>query len=157
MIPILVAKEAVTKDTNLCRLKKIPNLLNVFRNILQLNSLPSRKCFLFSLPLEPSAAPENVTAVQSGATSMKVTWEPVYPTDRNGNITGYTVYYRAVSGHIVNKNELTKKVNGSVTSLKVSHLEENVIYNVSVSASTSVGEGPRSKGVLEKTAEASEY
>ena len=49
------------------------------------------------------------------------------------------------------------KVNASVTKLEVYNLEEYVTYNVSVSASTSVGEGPRSKGVLEKTAEASEY
>ena len=84
-------------------------------------------------------------------------WEPVLPTDRNGIITGYIVFYRPVSGHIVNPNELMIKVNASVTRLEVYNLEEYVTYNVSVSASTSVGEGPRSKGVLETTAEASEY
>ena len=113
--------------------------------------------FFVFLPLEPSKAPENVTAVQSGATSMTVTWEPVPPTDRNGIITGYTVYYRAVSGHINNANEFMIRVNGSVTRSEVSNLEEHVTYNVSVSANTSVGEGPRSEEVVEKTAEASEY
>ena len=49
---------------------------------------------------------------------MIVTWEAVLPTHRNGNITGYTVYYRAVSGHIVNNNELMIKVNASVTKLE---------------------------------------
>ena len=108
-------------------------------------------------PLEPSKAPENVTAEQSGATSMTVTWDPVAFSGRNGNITAYTVYYKAVSGHRVNDNELRIKVNASVTRLNLSNLEEYVTYSVSVSANTSVGEGPRSKGVLEETAEASEY
>ena len=88
---------------------------------------------------------------------MIVTWEPVPSTDQNGNITGYTVYYQAVSGHIVTKKEQMIKVNASLRRLEVSELEQHVTYNVSVSANTSVGEGPRSKGVLEKTAEASEY
>ena len=88
---------------------------------------------------------------------MIVTWGSVPRTDQNGNITGYTVYYQAVSGHIVTKKELMIQVNASVTTLDLSNLEEYVTYNVSVSANTSVGEGPRSEGVLEKTAEASEY
>ena len=157
MISTLVTKEAITKDTDLCRLKYFFISLNAFRIIFQLNNLPFRKCFLVSFLLEPSKAPENVTAEQSGATSMIVTWEPVAPSDRNGNITGYTVYYRAVSGHIVNINEQLIKVDASVTRLELSNLEQHVTYNVSVSANTSVGEGPRSKGVIEKTAEASEY
>ena len=88
---------------------------------------------------------------------MIVTWGSVPRTDQNGNITGYTVYYQAVSEHINNTNEFMIRVNGSVTRTEVSNLEEHVTYNVSVSANTSVGEGPRSEGVLEKTAEASEY
>ena len=157
MISTLNTKETVTNDTNLSRLKKFPSSINVFRIILQLNNLPSQKYFLVSFLLEPSKAPEHVTTKQSGATSITVTWDPVPLSGRNGNITGYTVYYRAVSGHIVNNNELMIKVNASVLTLDLSNLEEYVTYNVSVSANTSVGEGPRSKGAVQKTAEASEY
>ena len=88
---------------------------------------------------------------------MIVTWDAVPSTDRNGNITGYTVYYQAVSGHIINKNELLIRVSASERTLEVSGLEEHVMYNISVSANTSVGEGPRSEGLQERTAEASEY
>ena len=113
--------------------------------------------FLFRLSVEPSRAPENVTALQDGAKRIRVTWKPVVRADRNGNITGYTVYYRAVEGYYVNVAEQSLKVNASVTKVELSQLEEYVTYNVSVSANTRVGEGPRSKGVLETTAEASEY
>ena len=61
---------------------------------------------------------------------MIVTWEPVTPSDRNGNITGYTVYYRAVSGNIVNNKEQLIKVNASVTRLEVSNLEEHANTSV---------------------------
>ena len=88
---------------------------------------------------------------------MIVTWDAVPSTDRNGIITGYTVYYKAVSGHMINKNERLIRVNASVRTLDMSGLEEHVMYNISVSANTSVGEGPRSEEVRERTAEASEY
>lgn len=95
--------------------------------------------------------------MQSGATRIIITWEPVNSLDRNSIITGYTVYYRAVSGPIENRNELMIRVDASVTRVEISNLEEHVTYNFSVSANSSVGEGPRSKGVLEKIAQGGEY
>ena len=49
------------------------------------------------------------------------------------------------------------RVDASVTRVEISNLEEHVTYNFSVSANSSVGEGPRSKGVLEKIAQGGEY
>ena len=106
--------------------------------------------------IEPSGAPENVSAFQTGARRMLVTWKPVPLCDQNGIITGYTVYYQAVQGNFENDTEQSLRVNASVTTVEVSQLEEYVTYNVSVSAHTSAGEGPRSKGVVVRTAEASE-
>ena len=88
---------------------------------------------------------------------MKVTWSPVPPADRNGIIIRYTVYYRAVNGSIVNSAEQSVTVNGTTTSVDILTLEEHVVYNVSVSANTSVGEGPKSSEVTERTAQASKY
>ena len=88
---------------------------------------------------------------------MRVTWSPVPSADQNGIITGYTVYYRAVTGNIVNSAEQSVTVNGTTTSVNIPLLEEHVVYNVSVSASTSVGEGPRSNEVSQRTAQASKY
>ena len=88
---------------------------------------------------------------------MRVTWLPVLSADQNGIITGYTVYYRAVTGNIVNSAEQSVTVNGTTTSVDIPSLEEHVVYNVSVSANTSVGEGPRSSEVTERTAQASKY
>ena len=111
---------------------------------------------LFYLEIEPSKAPENVSAFETGARRILVTWKPVPLSEQNGIITGYTVYYRAVQGNFVNDTEQSLRVNASVTTVEVSQLEEYVTYNVSVSGHTSVGEGPRSKGVVVRTAEASE-
>ena len=110
-----------------------------------------------SLNVEPSEAPERVIASQTGARSIVVTWNPIPGPDQNGEITGYTVYYRAISGHTLYSDEQFLRVNASVTRVEVSSLEENVIYNVFVSANTSVGEGPRSKEVLVRTAQASKH
>ena len=88
---------------------------------------------------------------------MKVIWSPVPTADRNGIIIRYTVYYRAVTGNIVNSAEQSVTVNGTTTSVDIPSLEEHVVYNVSVSANTSVGEGPRSSEVSERTDQASEY
>ncbi len=112
--------------------------------------------YVLFFDIEPSGAPENVSAFITGTRRVLVTWKPVPLSEQNGIITGYTVYYRAVQGNFENGTEQSLRVNASVTIVEVSQLEEYVTYNVSVSAHTSVGEGPRSKGVLERTAEASE-
>ena len=83
-------------------------------------------------------------------------WQPVPSVDKNGIITGYTLYYQAVSDHSLNGAERFSRVNSLVTSFNVSNLEEDVTYNVSVSANTSVGEGPRSEQTPAKTSEAGE-
>ena len=111
---------------------------------------------VFRLHIVPSGAPKNVTAVRAGARGILVTWKPVLSSDQNGIIIYYTVYYRAVKGNNENDAEQSLRINASLTRVKLSQLEEYVTYNVSMSASTSVGEGPRSTDVLERTAEASE-
>ena len=88
---------------------------------------------------------------------MRVTWSDVPPAEQNGIITGYTVYYRAVTGNILNSVEQSVTVNGTTTSVNILSLEEHVVYNVSVSANTTIGEGPRSSEVSDKTAQASKY
>ena len=73
--------------------------------------------------------------------------------DQNGVITGYQVLYqpldmlgRVISTHTMNKTGLER-------SLVVENLEEYIRHKISVRAYTSVGEGPYSEAVVERTRE----
>ena len=111
--------------------------------------------YVVSTKIEPSKAPANVTAFLTGPKSIAITWKPVPGPNQNGLIKGYTVYYRVKLGDMLNCAGQSLKTNGSVTRVEVSHLELQVTYIVSVSANTSIGEGPRSNEVLVRTAQAS--
>ena len=66
--------------------------------------------------------------------------------------------YKAIEGGFTNGDENCTTVSGGSTrNVTLTELEEYVVYNITVAAITSVGEGPRSGEVFVRTAEDSKY
>ena len=83
-----------------------------------------------------------------------VTWEEVPAIDRNGIIINYEVQFEPLqfTGELA-----TDTINTPDLSVTITGLEENVEYNISVRAYTSVGPGPYSDPVTERTSEDGTY
>ena len=68
------------------------------------------------------------------ATRIELSWTP--PTKLNGIITGYFLTYSTGSGELSSEN-----IPASVTNYTVTGLEENMLYQLTVSAETGAGRG----------------
>ena len=90
----------------------------------------------------------------TSSTSIQVSWEAPSAADQNGALTEYTVYYQAVGDNFNDGTPKQKAVVAPLSQVLLTGLEEYVEYNISVSASTSVGEGPFSVSIIVRTAEA---
>lgn len=100
----------------------------------------------------------NVTAQVLSSTSIVVRWNEVPPINQNGEIVGYDLIYEPLetfSGSI--GQTLVNGLPASSLGLTLSGLEEYVIYNISVRASTQVGPGPFSVPITIVTDETSKY
>ena len=73
--------------------------------------------------------------------TIRVNWNPPPTNQRNGIITKYTLYW---NGNKVSLNSLQYVITG---------LSPYTRYTLSVSASTSVGMGPRSTAIIVRTLE----
>ena len=101
----------------------------------------------------PTAAPQNVMTMAESSTEIVVTWEEVPAIDENGDITMYEVEYMPLetfNGQIATDSVT---VDSTPLSTTLTGLEEYVDYNISVRAFTSVGPGPYSDGMVERTLE----
>ncbi|CAI8037865.1 Receptor-type tyrosine-protein phosphatase F [Geodia barretti] len=101
----------------------------------------------------PTAAPQNVTTMAESSTEIVVTWEEVPAIDENGDITMYEVEYMPLetfNGQIATDSVT---VDPTLLNTTLTGLEEYVDYNISVRAFTSVGPGPYSDGMVERTLE----
>ena len=104
-----------------------------------------------SLSTVPDAPPQNVTTVVLSSTEIQVLWEEVPAINRSGLIITYEVEYvplQTFNGQISTNYTSTSQLNTTLTGL-----QEYVEYNISVRAYTSVGPGPYSDGVVERTLE----
>ena len=84
-------------------------------------------------------------------------WENVREVDENGVIIAFEILYiplETFNGILVPELVNTSASNGSVTS---NNLEEYVFYNISVRAYTSVGAGPFSPSITQRTSEDSKF
>ena len=106
--------------------------------------------------LAPSAAPGNMQGHNTSSASIQVSWEAPNAADQNGAVTVYTVYYQAVGGNFNDGTSKQKPVVAPFSKAVLTGLEEYVEYNISISASTSIGEGPLSASIVVRTAEAGE-
>ena len=85
----------------------------------------------------PGTSPPNLIATTSDhcSTSIQLQWEPIAETDQNGFILGYTVTVE--TGSVRTLQRITKD-----NFIHIIGLLPFTAYNCSVSAQTSVGNGP---------------
>ncbi len=101
----------------------------------------------------PSSSPNNFTVFSVSSTSIEVLWEDVPEIDENGVIIAYEILYiplETFNGKLVPELVNTSASNSSVT---LNNLEEYVFYNISVRAYTSIGAGPFSPFITQRTLE----
>ena len=106
-------------------------------------------CPTFTVPNEP---PDNVQAITRSSTAILVMWDPVPEIDRNGIIIQYQVEFNQSTFNEISTSNLTT-TNGSQLMVELDGLEEFVNYSVRVRAYTSVGPGPFSVAVVNRTLE----
>ena len=85
--------------------------------------------------------------------TITVMWREVAPIDQNGVITMYEVLYQPLETFGGEIGPTTLNVSAALMSVILGDLQEDVSYNISVRAYTSVGEGPYSEGIVERTNE----
>jgi hypothetical protein len=103
----------------------------------------------------PSGSPENVETVVLSSIAISVTWEEVLPIDQNGIIIEYEVLYKPLETF----DGLLSPLSMNTTNLIVNFMDlvPFVGYNISVRAYTSVGPGPYSEAIANRTLEEGTY
>ena len=89
-------------------------------------------------------------AIARSSTEIMVTWEEVLPIDQNGIITNYDVRYEPLQ---FVESLSTIVTNTTDLAVNLTNLQEYVEYNISVRAYTSIGFGPFSTEITERTFE----
>ena len=108
-------------------------------------------CFHYYYTLtEPATAPRNVEATAESSAEIMVTWEEVVAIDENGIIINYEVQFEPLE---FTETLTTSFVNTTDLTVVLRSLQEYVEYNISVRAYTSVGPGPYSDPVTQRTLE----
>ena len=101
----------------------------------------------YSVPA-PSAPPSSVTASNVTSSSITVQWGAVDCIHRNGDITGYSVWY-GVQG---SGSTRTESVSGGATNeATISGLESAAYYSLEVAAVNSAGIGVYNNTIIELT------
>ena len=91
-------------------------------------------------------------ALTSSSTAILVTWDLVPEIDRNGIITQYEVEFNQSTFSEISTSNLTT-TNGPQLMVELEGLEEYVEYSVRIRAYTSVGPGPFSVALANRTLE----
>ena len=98
----------------------------------------------------PATPPQNVNTTAISSTDIVVTWNEIPGLDRNGIIINYEVQIESLD---FPADIMTNILTTTNLSILVTGLEEYVNYGISVRAYTSVGPGPYSDPVTERTLE----
>ena len=91
-------------------------------------------------------------AITNSSTTILVTWDPVPEIDQNGIITQYEVEFNQSIFSEISTSNLTT-TNAPQLMVELEGLEEYVDYTFRVRAFTSVGPGPFSVAVVDRTLE----
>ena len=103
--------------------------------------------YVLCITTAPESSPTEITFDNGNPYNISVEWRP--PRVPNGVITHYTLYVGFEDGSVD-----VFYVNGESTSYNITNLQPYQIISVEISASTSVGEGPRSYKMEVQTAQA---
>uniref|UniRef100_A0AAZ1Y1E6 protein-tyrosine-phosphatase n=1 Tax=Oreochromis aureus TaxID=47969 RepID=A0AAZ1Y1E6_OREAU len=99
----------------------------------------------------PGAAPRQVDVQPLNSSALRVTWRPVLPRLRQGQIRGYQVHFsQAESGESRNLPRI-KDLLLDESQLILGDLKAETLYSVSVAAYTTKGDGAHSKAKLVQT------
>ena len=99
----------------------------------------------------PSRAPRNFSLKASNSTSIIAYWQLPPADSRNGIITGFKLFFKKQgSAGLLAALALS---NGKIRFKRVTGLDKYSWYEFQVLAFTSVGDGPRSSVVVERTTE----
>ena len=97
-----------------------------------------------TLETAPTGTPTDLTTNVLSANIISVTWDDPLPIEQNGVITAYTLTYKGVERDTTSRDVILYSNGTFFTNYILSELDEHTNYSISVSASTSVGEGPSS-------------
>ena len=100
----------------------------------------------------PASSPGNVMAINISSTLIRVSWSPVPAIDQNGVIAQYEVEYNQTTFSEISMYNTTT-VNSTTLMVDLTGLKEYVVYSIRVRTYTSVGAGPYSDVVMERTQE----
>ena len=117
-------------------------LIKMVSIVLLLHCLPSIVVLIsFSCILVPSSIPTFLQATPLSPTILSITWEyPVF-INQNGIITLYTLTYQGIERDTQLRTVTLPQTNQSLTCHNLDSLDEYTTYNITLSASTSVGAG----------------
>lgn len=88
--------------------------------------------------IDPSAAPQNVTALSANPSSVFVSWIPPPLIDHNGDLTSFTLLYSKIGS----KNEHRVQLSANVTTYKIIQLIPSTKYRIKVACNNVNGSGP---------------
>ena len=89
----------------------------------------------------PDGPPLSIQAISDSASSIMVSWSPPNMALQNGNITSYKLLHTADSSQRLDLRPLLV-VKGTTLSHRLTSLQANTRYYISVAAATSIGFGP---------------
>ena len=98
----------------------------------------------------PGAPPQNVQGYNTSSTSINVTWNEVLEEKQHGDIIRYTVMYKKM-GNVTYESVKVTPISGNFVELR--RLNKFTFYDIMVSASTRVGNGPASNPIKVQTDE----
>nr|XP_040566824.1 Down syndrome cell adhesion molecule-like protein Dscam2 [Lepeophtheirus salmonis] len=99
----------------------------------------------------PSSPPSNVACTPLSSTSLLILWSPPQPSDMNGILKDYRVFYRPLREW--EDNPLVRDLRTSGLKITLYDLDKYQNYTIQVVASTRIGEGLRSRSIYCKTKE----
>ena len=102
---------------------------------------------VYSLSVEPSAAPTNVRMTSTDFTSISVAWDAVPLLSLHGVLYAYIIYYTSpTQGNVTHTTSTNMtSVTTNMTSVTIPGLTPATEYRVSVAANATGGLGPRSE------------
>ena len=92
-----------------------------------------------------------MTASTLSSSQILVTWDTIPSIHQNGVITAYRILYQPLQ--TFNRAVRQQTLNVTVLAANLTDLEEYVNYSIAVRAYTSVGGGPYSENITERTHE----
>ena len=105
--------------------------------------------FIFTFSV-PGAAPSNVRANFTSSTSILVEWDKVPKDKRHGIIQYYTVIWKRVQGA---GPQEARTVDAPEQQFELKNLAKYAEYSIQVLAATTIGKGPASIPIVQRTDE----